>query len=187
MFFRGIIAAMFQALQNRIWDDSWVILGVLVAIAALVVGVAVVGSAHAMDIAESIGEIIRQQELERERALEALPFVVFALLVLAVLYFAPTCVACHRRHNNAVPIFLVNLLTGWMYGIGWVVALVWACSGNTRTKTDAAQAVKIARATYGAPEPVNDNKLVSCQMCGRQISPEAKDCPGCGHPNGPKE
>ena len=54
------------------------------------------------------------------------------LLLLVALYFAPTAVAMFRGHNNALPIFLVNLLLGWAYGIGWVAALIWSCTDNTK-------------------------------------------------------
>jgi hypothetical protein len=32
---------------------------------------------------------------------------------------------------NFVPILLVNIFFGWAF-IGWVVALIWACSSHTR-------------------------------------------------------
>ena len=124
---------MFQALQNRIRDDFWVILGVLAVIAALVVGVAVVGAVHADEIAESMRDFMRKKEMEREKGSVSLG--VFSILLLAVLYFVPTVVAFRRKHNNTTPIFLVNLLTGWVYGIGWIVALVWAYSDNVKPKT----------------------------------------------------
>ena len=47
------------------------------------------------------------------------------VLISAAIYFAPSFVATHRDHAQVVPIFLVNLLLGWIV-IGWIVALVWA-------------------------------------------------------------
>ena len=38
---------------------------------------------------------------------------------------APTIIALFRDHRCFLPIFLVNLLTGWTF-FGWVVALVWS-------------------------------------------------------------
>jgi hypothetical protein len=46
--------------------------------------------------------------------------------VLLVVYFIPTMVAMIRHHHNTLAIFFVNLFLGWS-GIGWGVALVWAC------------------------------------------------------------
>ena len=57
---------------------------------------------------------------------DALRTLFYILLVLNVL---PTIVALLRRKHNTVAIFLVNLLLGWTF-IGWVVALVWASSGD---------------------------------------------------------
>lgn len=54
-----------------------------------------------------------------------------AALVFA--YFVPAIVAIHRKHNNAVSIFLVNLLLGWTF-IGWIGALVWAFTAQPSQK-----------------------------------------------------
>ena len=53
------------------------------------------------------------------------------ILVCAVLYFLPTVIAIGRRAKRDAGIFLVNLLLGWTF-IGWVVALVWSVSDNTK-------------------------------------------------------
>lgn len=50
-------------------------------------------------------------------------------VVVVVLYFAPTFVAVQRQHTSQSGIVLCNLLVGWTL-IGWVVALVWAASGQ---------------------------------------------------------
>ena len=52
--------------------------------------------------------------------------IVVALIILA-LYFVPTFVAVHRNHHNRTAIIVLNILTGWIL-IGWVIALVWACT-----------------------------------------------------------
>ena len=56
-------------------------------------------------------------------ALGTLAGIAFSLALL----FLPTLVAKSRRHPNLLAIFLVNLFFGWTF-IGWVVALVWACT-----------------------------------------------------------
>ena len=56
----------------------------------------------------------------------------FLILVLAVLYFVPPFVAYKRKHKNALPIFPANLLLGGLYGLGRVVALIWACADNVK-------------------------------------------------------
>ncbi len=49
------------------------------------------------------------------------------LVLAAVLYFVPGVVATMRGHPNAVAISVLNLFLGWTF-IGWVAALVWACT-----------------------------------------------------------
>ena len=34
-------------------------------------------------------------------------------------------IAMNRRHQNAMAIFLLNLLLGWT-ALGWIVALIWS-------------------------------------------------------------
>ena len=50
---------------------------------------------------------------------------IFASLVL--LYLTPMSIAHRRSHPKANSIEVLNLLLGWTL-IGWVVALVWACT-----------------------------------------------------------
>jgi len=56
------------------------------------------------------------------------------LLVVLMGYFVPALVARHRDHNNATAIAVMNLFLGWT-AIGWVIALIWACSDNTKANT----------------------------------------------------
>jgi Superinfection immunity protein len=55
------------------------------------------------------------------------------LLIVLALYFIPTIVAAIRRHQNAEAILVLNLFLGWTF-IGWVLALVWACTNNCEHK-----------------------------------------------------
>ena len=46
-------------------------------------------------------------------------------------YFFPTIVAALRRKSNTLAITVLNIFLGWTL-IGWVVALVWACTHEKR-------------------------------------------------------
>jgi hypothetical protein len=48
-----------------------------------------------------------------------------------LLYFIPAILALMRGHMSSTAIFALNLLLGWT-AIGWIVALVWALTSNTR-------------------------------------------------------
>jgi hypothetical protein len=52
------------------------------------------------------------------------------LLLLAFLlglYFLPSMVAAMRSHRQSTAICMLNLFLGWTV-LGWVGALVWACT-----------------------------------------------------------
>ena len=56
------------------------------------------------------------------------------LCLLAIgtfIYFLPSYVG--RNKKNATAILVLNLFLGWTF-IGWVVALVWACSVDSDSK-----------------------------------------------------
>lgn len=56
-----------------------------------------------------------------------------AILIVAI-YFLPTLVAfAHKKCPNKVGVLLLNLLLGWSV-IGWIIALVMACSNGSSTK-----------------------------------------------------
>lgn len=51
------------------------------------------------------------------------------LLVIFAIYFLPCIVATLRKHRQQLAIFVLNLLLGWTL-VGWVVAMVWACTAD---------------------------------------------------------
>lgn len=55
-------------------------------------------------------------------------FIIFILLILGVIvYFIPALVANNHQHPQTGAITILNLFLGWTL-LGWVIALVWACS-----------------------------------------------------------
>ena len=44
-------------------------------------------------------------------------------------YFIPTAIAIYRKVKSQNGIFLVNLFLGWTF-LGWIVALIWAFTGE---------------------------------------------------------
>jgi hypothetical protein len=47
------------------------------------------------------------------------------MIIGGIMYFVPALVGI--RHKQAGAIFVLNLFLGWTF-VGWVVALVWACT-----------------------------------------------------------
>ncbi len=79
-----------------------------------------------------------------------------------LLYFLPTIIGRNKR--DVMGIFLVNLLFGWTV-IGWVIALMWACSAESYTP------VRYVPVPAGAR---------FCCNCGTGIYPGAHFCTACG-------
>lgn len=52
-------------------------------------------------------------------------WIVFVIAVGLFLYFIPSMVGRHK--TDAVAIFVFNFFLGWTF-LGWVLALVWACT-----------------------------------------------------------
>ena len=46
-------------------------------------------------------------------------------------YFAPLIIAVCRGHLSVAAICVVNLVFGWTV-LGWIAALIWSLTGNTR-------------------------------------------------------
>jgi hypothetical protein len=73
----------------------------------------------------------RRTEEERQKAFQATMRVVAITVGIVVglfLYFIPSIVGRHKR--NAGAIFVMNLFLGWLF-IGWVIALIWACTKDS--------------------------------------------------------
>ena len=84
-----------------------------------------------------------------------------ALIVVLIFYFIPAGLAHSRKHRNAAAIGLLNLFFGWTI-IGWIAALIWANTGNTRE---------------GEPTPATH---VTCPDCTGLVPKAARACMHCG-------
>jgi len=90
-----------------------------------------------------------------------------ALFVLA-LYFVPAIIANRRGHLSASAIFALNLFLGWTV-LGWIVALVWSLTGNTRS---------IQMALHGIQQPPGHRSLgdlVAALVVARREKRERRD------------
>jgi hypothetical protein len=54
-----------------------------------------------------------------------------AAVLVVVFYFLPFLIGLCRKHRNAVPIFIIDLLLGWTL-LAWIGCLAWAFTANTR-------------------------------------------------------
>ncbi len=69
---------------------------------------------------------MRILNLVAERLLGLHPVLMCLSLVVGLLiYFLPSIIALARGHQNALAIFVLDLLLGWTF-LGWVAALVWS-------------------------------------------------------------
>ena len=54
-----------------------------------------------------------------------------AIVFLIAVYFAPAIIASARGHLSSMAITVLNALLGWTL-LGWIVALVWSLTSNTK-------------------------------------------------------
>jgi hypothetical protein len=54
---------------------------------------------------------------------------VVVLIIIGIIYFLPSIVANSRNHRAQLGIFVMTLFLGWS-GLGWILALIWACNSN---------------------------------------------------------
>ena len=55
----------------------------------------------------------------------------FGLMIAGAMYFLPTIIASSRNARSMTGIVLVNFFFGWT-GVGWIVAFIWALTGERR-------------------------------------------------------
>ena len=95
--------------------------------------------------------------------LTAGPFliVLLAAIVILSIYMIPSIVAVKRKHYDKTAIIVLNIFLGWSL-VGWIVALVWACT-NLQYKI------------------TQEVKKMFCVNCGKELTEGANNCPHCGH------
>lgn len=47
------------------------------------------------------------------------------LLIILPLAFLPTIIGIRKNHPYKIPIALLNILGGLVFGLGWLAALIW--------------------------------------------------------------
>jgi hypothetical protein len=94
-------------------------------------------------------------------------------VILILLYFVPAILAMLRGHQNAGAIGMLNIFLGWTV-LGWIAALVWACTQVQRAAAAAPAAIADARPPWDAP------KTKVCPMCAETILQAALKCKHCG-------
>jgi hypothetical protein len=104
--------------------------------------------------------------------MELLPILGFTVGAIC-LYFVPTIVSECRNHTSNVGIFVLNILFGWT-GLGWGIALIWACSGQPRKE----QKEYEYEEEYEYEYELEDDER-ECPICAETIKKKASICRYC--------
>ncbi|HKN23133.1 MAG TPA: superinfection immunity protein [Terracidiphilus sp.] len=107
---------------------------------------------------------------------------VVGVLLLAFLYFLPTIVAMSRGHRSYGGILVLNLFLGWTF-IGWLIALVWACSATGAPAPPVNVYVSQQYQPppqYYPPPPTYVPPALSCGRCGAELTGNRQFCSACG-------
>ena len=55
------------------------------------------------------------------------------IIYISGVFFSPIIIAYIRKHNNLIPIFLINFILGLTI-IGYLIALIWSFSSNAQIR-----------------------------------------------------
>jgi hypothetical protein len=84
-----------------------------------------------------------RQLVRHKKAMFAVGLLAVGAALSIFIYFLPSIVGRHK--TNAVAIFMLNLFLGWTF-LGWIVALVWACTEDSAME-------RLARERMNTPPP----------------------------------
>mgnify|MGYP000001648643 CR=1 FL=1 len=102
------------------------------------------------------------------------------LLILGVVYFLPALIASNRKHPSRGGVWVLNLFLGWTV-LGWIIALIWAASGESRPKPFDPGLPKItAPLVASAPRAPRIAASVPCPACRQPVAAQANFCAACG-------
>ena len=66
------------------------------------------------------------------------------VLFFLIVYLIPSEVAYSRLHHNRLAIMVLNIFLGWSL-LGWIIALVWACTSDVEPQYEPAQSYLSAK------------------------------------------
>ncbi len=120
--------------------------------------------------------------------------IAIAVFVGALIFFVPTFIAFIRRLKNKWIVFLINLFGSSVFGIGWIISLIWAIIPEPfdsiiekifPKKTSDATISETLQNTKEI-EKVQDNTPNFCPNCGVKLTEKTPFCANCGFPLQPK-
>jgi len=89
----------------------------------------------------------------------------FIVLIVLGLYFLPSIVADARKHRSSSGVFLLNLFFGWTL-LGWVLALIWAVSGDRDPRAPPPRGMRQCPSCFGEI----DTRATVCRHCRRPLN-----------------
>ena len=67
--------------------------------------------------------------------LSLLVFLISWMFIVIIIYFIPTIIAVIRKHQNIIPICILNIFLGWTI-LGWIASLAWSLNSDVEEKKE---------------------------------------------------
>lgn len=91
----------------------------------------------------------------------------FYVLIIVGLYFLPSILAGIWKKKQLNPILILNFLGGWT-GIGWLVALVWACMEEENKETNGKDPLTVLKHKFASEEITEKEYLKKKEILSKE-------------------
>ena len=115
-------------------------------------------------------------------------FIFLGIFVGTLIFFVPTFIAFIRKLKHKWVVFLINLFGSSIFGIGWVLALLWAILPEPFENVmerifpskKSSSIPNIPKNEIGDAMRSETNNYGFCSHCGAKLNAKTPFCSNCG-------